>query len=651
MRNLFSWFTIGFYSIVAQVNTFILCGLACGYALGVYIYLRMLRYALAPGEGLDERTTGMLVEHYELAWESALAQNWQEAAREMPIIGWYFLFGFIVGGTAFVIVINIATAWQLFKLSAGAKKLVDDLGAKPMDPMTATESLKHLPEIVSELSHDFNVRCPDMFILAEEDGMNAFVVGLKRNESILVVTRGLRHLNKKQLRGILAHEIAHLANGDMRHNMRLLALQLGINSVRHTAEWMLRTGWNLLFGGASNHRAAMAAINWGCLLLIFGMMIWPMGMISSIAGAMVMAWSNRRQEFRADKLAAKILGSWEPIGDALKRIMGHNRRGRILGPECRKYGHLMFSQATGSSGGLLCTHPKMSKRIRRADKKWDGIPLFESDAVPRVDAAELIDLERVGQALAEFPAASVEIFRDPGALQVTIPSLMLWDASHRQQSRANLDEKLHQPVEMLSQCLENASDGERFALHELTLHTSLSGDPKTFAPTLQAIQESLPVDAWFQRLWGQVFLNCSTPQPPVKVSMKDFRACKDELATVVSVGVGLGASGNMGSTMSELRFQRVWMLTGLEMRSCVALEDVDFDDFVRSVERMALLPTRLREGMIKGLIEVFGENDRLPISQAALIRYLSVAWSVRPKLSAMAMVCRDISEPQLRLRS
>ena len=395
MRNLLSWISVFFVSAFAQVLTFVFSGVGIGYGLMVLqIYklkrFEMAREAFGANGSAKDLVTGLSNEDWIGLREAIVAGDVTAIFTEMPILGWTFLVGFFVGGVLAVAVINIATIYHLRRLAIGGRALAEKLGAFPFDRDTAHGNLQRLPDIVSELSEEFHLPEPAVFVLPHEEGMNAFVAGRRRDKSVLVVTQGLRGMSKAQLRGIVAHELAHIVNGDMVHNMRLLAVELGVNGVRCTSEWMLRRAWALLFGGSSNYRLALIGIQWGAFLLITGAALWPMGLIPSLAGSAVMAMTNRRRELRADRLAARILGSWEPIGDALKRIMGHDFHGRIAGPDVRTLGHLMFAQANGRSGGMLATHPKMERRIRRADRRWDGVALFEADEDTPADVAEAV---------------------------------------------------------------------------------------------------------------------------------------------------------------------------------------------------------------------------------------------------------------------
>jgi len=631
MRTLVSWLSVARVSLVTQVLTYIFSGIGIGYAAMVLQMYNLKRFEMGReifgtrGAAKDV-VTGLSDEDWNELWRAIATWDLDRVVSQMPVLGWWFLFGFLIGGTLSVLVINIATVIHLRRLRLGGQVMVEKLGALSFDE-NAPDDLRHLPKIVQELSAEFQLPMPKLFILTAEDCMNAFVVGRTPTESVLVVTRGLRLMNEQQLRGTIAHELAHVRNGDMAHNMRLLAVEFGANSVRHSADWMLRTGWNLLFG-ASNNRSALAGIHWGVLLIVNGLVLWPMGLISSLAGAAMMATSNRRRELRADRLAAKILGSWEPIGDALKRILGHDRRGRIAGPDGRKLGHLMFTQGNGNSGGMFATHPKIEKRIACADRRWDGIPLYEneddSDPVdhPIVEESATLSL------LSRLDPQVVAIFKDPDAIMLTVPTLLLLDDEGDSVASELSNGKLVDSIKALRGCIEGIDEVERFALLEMTLCQVRESNNASVQQMIEKIHGNTPGNAWSTQCWIYMFLEAIVRESKsVKVTCRDFDHCVRELLEVVSIGVNIG----QGST--ELRFHQVWGYTGLSPLSVMCINSYEFHDLDESVETLINVPKKLREDFANAFASSLRNGNHLGADEASFLRYLSLRLGVTIRAS------------------
>ena len=70
---------------------------------------------------------------------------------------------------------------------------------------------------------------PPVYLLEQEDGINAFAAGYTPGDAVIGVTRGcIRHLTRDELQGVVAHEFSHILNGDMRLNIRLIGVLYGI---------------------------------------------------------------------------------------------------------------------------------------------------------------------------------------------------------------------------------------------------------------------------------------------------------------------------------------------------------------------------------------------------------------------------------------
>jgi Zn-dependent protease with chaperone function len=629
MRNLLSWISVFFVSVFAQVVAFVCSGIGIGYGLMVLqMYrmkqLEMSRECFGANRYTQDLVTGLSDEDWIGLRDAILAGDATAILNEIPFLGWIFLIGFFIGGVLVVAVINIATIYHLRRLALGGRALAEKLGAFPLDRDSAHGNLQRLPDIVSELSEKFHVPEPAVFVLRYEKGMNAFVAGRRRDESVLVVTQGLQGMSEAQLRGIVAHELAHIVNGDMVHNMRLLAAELGINGMRCTAEWMLRRGCALMFGGSSNYRMALLGIQVGALLLVTGVMLWPLGLIPSLVGSVVMAMTNRRRELRADRLAARILGSWEPIGDALKRVMGHDFRGRIAGPDIRSLGHLMFAQANGRSGGMLATHPEIERRIRQADRSWDGVPLFEVDEDTPTDVAEaVVNDGALAVVLDGIDMKTVDLFRDPSATLLTVPALLLFDIEHRGIAAELSGEKLADPIAALQGHMEELDEVERFALTEVTLQNLKGRQDAGIQGLLEQIRDAAPANAWMLQCWVAMFVEAMNGSPkPAKAKHKDFTKCCRQTLEVVSIGASIGHGS------AQLRFHKIWGYTGLNVASAMGVDAYDFSDLEEAVNTLRLVPRKLREGLVTGFADALMNGREMGAEEATFLRYLCLRLGV-----------------------
>src|SRR5690606_4380571 len=113
--------------------------------------------------------------------------------------------------------------------SGGGESVALQMGGTPVPEDTADFNLRRLRNVVEEIAIASGVPVPRIFVLEHEAGINAFAAGYAPADAVIAVTRGaLDRLNRDELQGVIAHEFAHVLNGDMRLNIRLIGVLFGI---------------------------------------------------------------------------------------------------------------------------------------------------------------------------------------------------------------------------------------------------------------------------------------------------------------------------------------------------------------------------------------------------------------------------------------
>src|SRR5688500_13412600 len=138
------------------------------------------------------------------------------------------LLGWVAGVTGAVI-----AGGSLYKTAAlargGGESVATLLGGKPLDPTAATPAERRLLNVVEEMALAAGTAVPSVYVLPDEQGINAFAAGLSPDAAVIGVTRGtVERLDRDELQGVVAHELSHVLNGDMRLNLRLIGLLHGI---------------------------------------------------------------------------------------------------------------------------------------------------------------------------------------------------------------------------------------------------------------------------------------------------------------------------------------------------------------------------------------------------------------------------------------
>jgi Zn-dependent protease with chaperone function len=128
------------------------------------------------------------------------------------------------------------------------------------------------------------VAVPEIYVLEQEAGINAFAAGYTPADAAIGVTRGtLDKLDRDELQGVIAHEFSHILNGDMRLNIRLMGVMFGILVLAIVGQRILTGAY--LFGGSrsrsnnGNGAAAILAVGMVALigLLASTVMLWSVG--------------------------------------------------------------------------------------------------------------------------------------------------------------------------------------------------------------------------------------------------------------------------------------------------------------------------------------------------------------------------------------
>src|SRR5690606_4182867 len=114
-----------------------------------------------------------------------------------------------------------------------------------------------LLNIVEEMAIASGVPVPPVYMLYQEDGINAFAAGTNIDNAVIGVTHGCATLlTRDELQGVIAHEFSHILNGDMRLNLRLIGLLHGILLIGLTGYWLLRSSSRSRVGRRSDGKNA-----------------------------------------------------------------------------------------------------------------------------------------------------------------------------------------------------------------------------------------------------------------------------------------------------------------------------------------------------------------------------------------------------------
>jgi heat shock protein HtpX len=239
---------------------------------------------------------------------------------------------------ALAVLMNVAGYWFSDKLALKASR------ARPLD----RGEIPELDEMAAELARRAAVPMPRLYLIGSEQP-NAFATGRNPAHAAVAVTDGLlNHLPAEEVRGVLAHEFAHIKNRDILVSSIAAMVAGAVSAVATVLQF------SMLFGGGDDDESPLGLI--GTLVAII---------VAPIAATLLQLGVSRQREYLADATGAKLLGRAAPLADALETL----ERGSEAIP-------MNINPATASMyavnplprrgmATLFATHPPIAERVRR----------------------------------------------------------------------------------------------------------------------------------------------------------------------------------------------------------------------------------------------------------------------------------------------
>jgi len=272
-------------------------------------------------------------------------------------VGHYLPNGRLSSLMVFCLVWGFAVALISLALSRVLAKWM--MGVRVIPPDTRDPELRRLLETVHGLARNAGLpRMPEVGIY-ESPEVNAFATGPTRSRALVAVSTGLlHHLRSGELAGVLGHEIAHVANGDM---VTMTLVQGVINAFVLFLSRVLAfvVGQALRSRDERDHGGGMLEF---VLVMVFQILF-------SMLGAAVVCWFSRRREFRADAGGAQLAGRHSMIDalQALRRV--HDpQMAAVAAQHAQAFQSLKISGQAGGLMALFSTHPPLEHRIARLEQ-------------------------------------------------------------------------------------------------------------------------------------------------------------------------------------------------------------------------------------------------------------------------------------------
>lgn len=248
------------------------------------------------------------------------------------------------------LVMNFASYWWSDKIVLSMYR------AKEVTP----DQIPELYNATLELSQNAGLPMPKLYVI-NEDTPNAFATGRNYNHSAVAVTTGiLRILNMNELKGVIAHELAHIKHRDILISSVAATISAAITYL---------TYFLMFFGGrgSDDNRGSNP-------LVLIAMMI-----LAPLAATIIRMSISRTREFIADEGGAKICGNPLYLAEALRKLDSFSGRASMHVSEqvADSTAHMFILNPLSGKGlaSLFSTHPPMEERISKLENMAAGISI------------------------------------------------------------------------------------------------------------------------------------------------------------------------------------------------------------------------------------------------------------------------------------
>ena len=273
------------------------------------------------------------------------------------------LFGYIIGwawlgdptralaGLVFALVIGVVAG--LISSYGGDKMVLAASRAREI----SHDDAPVLFNVVEEMSIAAGLPMPRVFIV-DDSAPNAFATGRDPEHAVVAVTSGLlEKLDRDELQGVIAHEMSHVANFDIRYSM-LVGILVGTTVL--ISDFFLRGLW---FSGGRGRRGGGDGGNQ--LQLIMMLVAIVLAILAPLFARLMQLSISRQREFLADATAVRLTRNPKGLADALQKISGD---AEVLEAANRATAHLYIvnpiKKFEKRSKGLFSTHPPIEERVQ-----------------------------------------------------------------------------------------------------------------------------------------------------------------------------------------------------------------------------------------------------------------------------------------------
>jgi len=267
--------------------------------------------------------------------------------------------------------IGVGLVASLFSYYIGDSVVLASSAAREIGP----DDLPQLHNVVQEMALAAGVPMPKVYLI-DDTAPNAFATGRDPQHASVAITTGLlQKLDREELQGVMAHELSHVRNFDIRFSLMVGVL---VGSVALLADFFLRfTFW----GGGGGRRSRDSDSGGGGLQIVVFLIAIALAILAPIFARLVQLAVSRQREYLADVSGVELTRNPYGLERALAKITLDTEPLEVAN---RATQHLYFDNpikaATGGSSGLFSTHPAAIDRINRLRQLSGEAPVADPAA-------------------------------------------------------------------------------------------------------------------------------------------------------------------------------------------------------------------------------------------------------------------------------
>ena len=277
---------------------------------------------------------------------------------------------FIVAG------LGLASLYKSLELRGGGGVVARSLGGIRIGRDTADIKRKRLVNVVEEMAIASGVPMPEIYVLEQEAGINAFAAGHTPANAAVTVTQGaLDNLNRDQLQGVIAHEFSHILNGDMRLNIQLMGWLFGL--------FVVALVGRLIVNFSPRDRRGFGG------MVAAGLAVLVLGYVGLFFGRLLQAAVSRQRERLADASGVQFTRNPDGLKDALIKIAVLPDGSAITAADAEQAAHMFFAEGLSRA---FATHPPLLERIKEIDPHFNpkDLPQIAADLQRKADPADRV---------------------------------------------------------------------------------------------------------------------------------------------------------------------------------------------------------------------------------------------------------------------